>query len=124
MNDRSTVSPKALATISALEAKSTTATETVGARMPHVADAALFDAIAYSPCRGLCAVNWTVLLIKVQTMQTRKHPRTMSEAFGPYTDHNLHPLYDPEDDYILADRLMYAVGVLALAVVFYVVLTS
>ena len=26
------------------------------------------------------------------TNTTRKHPRTMQEAFGPYTSHALHPL--------------------------------
>lgn len=25
-------------------------------------------------------------------MNTRRYPRTMAEAFGPYTDHRLHPM--------------------------------
>lgn len=27
-------------------------------------------------------------------MNTRRHPRTMAEAFGPYTDNTLHPMRD------------------------------
>jgi hypothetical protein len=29
------------------------------------------------------------------SMNTRRHPRTMVQAFGPYTDHRLHPMPDP-----------------------------
>lgn len=25
-------------------------------------------------------------------MNTRRYPRSMAEAFGPYTDHRLHPM--------------------------------
>lgn len=28
-------------------------------------------------------------------MNTRRYPRSMAEAFGPYTDHRLHPMYEP-----------------------------
>ena len=28
-------------------------------------------------------------------MNTRRYPRTMAEAFGPYTDHRLLPMQEP-----------------------------
>lgn len=35
-------------------------------------------------------------------MQTRKYPRTMQEAFGPYTDHEIvEPVYDRPDAIVL-----------------------
>lgn len=30
-------------------------------------------------------------------MNTRRHPRTMAEAFGPYTDNTLHPMPEQHD---------------------------
>lgn len=30
-------------------------------------------------------------------MNARRHPRTMTEAFGPYTDNQLHPMPDRSD---------------------------
>lgn len=47
---------------------------------------------------------------------TRKHPRSMQEAFGPYTNDQLD---EDEDGFGLAARLTYAVavvGFIALAV--------
>lgn len=29
-------------------------------------------------------------------MQTRRFPRTLADAFGPYTGHDLHPMPEPE----------------------------
>ena len=36
-------------------------------------------------------------------MSTRRHPRTMAEAFGPYTDRRLQPM--PEQRVPLAERI-------------------
>lgn len=32
-------------------------------------------------------------------MQTRRYPRTMAEAFGPYTSRDLQPMPDKSPDY-------------------------
>lgn len=43
-------------------------------------------------------------------MQTRKHPRTLEEAFGPYQRHGLQEQYDPMPQ---ADRLVIAISAVA-----------
>lgn len=49
-------------------------------------------------------------------MNTRKYPRTMAEAFGPYTSNQLEPM--PEDDAVTDVALVLAsVAAVALAVV-------
>ena len=49
-------------------------------------------------------------------MNTRKYPRTMTEAFGPYTSNNLEPM--PEADDVTDVALVLAsVAAVALAVV-------
>lgn len=40
-------------------------------------------------------------------MNTRRHPRTMQQAFGPYTDHRLHPM--PEQRTRIADVIFATV---------------
>ena len=46
-------------------------------------------------------------------MNTRKYPRTMAEAFGPYTSNQLEPM--PEDDAVTGVALVLA-SVAAVAV--------
>ena len=49
-------------------------------------------------------------------MNTRKYPRSMAEAFGPYTSNQLEPM--PEDDAVTGVALVLAsVAAVALAVV-------
>ena len=49
-------------------------------------------------------------------MNTRKYPRSMAEAFGPYTSDQLEPM--PEDDSVTDVALVLAsVAAVALAVV-------
>jgi len=45
-------------------------------------------------------------------MQTRKHPRTLVEAFGPYTSTKIH---EPPRRLDWQDRLVIAASVLTLA---------
>ena len=48
-------------------------------------------------------------------MNTRKYPRTMAEAFGPYTSNQLEPM--PEDDAVTGVALVLAcVAAVALTV--------
>ena len=48
-------------------------------------------------------------------MNTRKYPRTMQEAFGPYTSNNLEPM--PDDENVMDVALVLAsVAAVALAV--------
>ena len=48
-------------------------------------------------------------------MNTRKYPRSMAEAFGPYTSNQLEPM--PEDDAVTDVALVLAsVAAVALAV--------
>lgn len=42
---------------------------------------------------------------------TRRHPRTLQEAFGPYTDSHIH---EPRQPYRTVDLLIAALGVAAL----------
>jgi len=42
-------------------------------------------------------------------MNTRRHPRSMQAAFGPYTDNRLHPMRDQEP-MRLADKVLYIVS--------------
>ena len=51
-------------------------------------------------------------------MNTRRHPRSLAEAFGPYTDHNLHPM-PSERSWRLSDA---AIALLCVAVILAVVL--
>lgn len=51
---------------------------------------------------------------------TKSHPRTMKEAFGPYTDNNLQPLGKPQpmdwqDKVVIAGCIIVAVMFAALA---------
>lgn len=51
-------------------------------------------------------------------MQTRKYPRTLQEAFGPYTDSRIE---EPKESFDREDKLVMkwcAVIVIALAVIF------
>ncbi len=52
---------------------------------------------------------------------TRKHPRTMQEAFGPHTDDALHPLPEPRtwgaEDRIVTWLMIVLAACLVLAVV-------
>ena len=46
---------------------------------------------------------------------TRRHPRTLAQAFGPYTDNALHPMPDPPSTHP-SEWVTVAIGVvLALA---------
>ena len=47
--------------------------------------------------------------------QCYRHPRSMQQAFGPYTDHRLHPMPDPPSElsWTLAD-ICIAIILLAL----------
>lgn len=47
----------------------------------------------------------------------RRHPRTMSEAFGPYHS----GLTEPKPRTRLVDKVLYVVGLVALAVVLWLV---
>jgi len=42
-------------------------------------------------------------------MNTRRFSRTLQEAFGPHTDHRLHPMRDQEP-MCLADKVLYIVS--------------
>lgn len=44
---------------------------------------------------------------------TRKHPRTLTEAFGPYAGHSIHEQVDPMDR---ADKIVIAGSLIALVV--------
>lgn len=43
-------------------------------------------------------------------MQTRKFPRTMNEAFGPYASG---PIHDPDESMPVADKIVLAFSVAA-----------
>ncbi len=48
-------------------------------------------------------------------MNTRKHPRTLNEAFGPYTSHDI---YEPPESYPWTWwTLMAAIGMVTLVIV-------
>jgi hypothetical protein len=47
-------------------------------------------------------------------MTTRRHPRTLVEAFGPYTSHTVHPMPQPAS---LAERVYRALATMAGGVV-------
>lgn len=49
-------------------------------------------------------------------MHTRKYPRTMQEAFGPYESYHLLPMSKPKDPRIVRAVFKLAVGVAALVV--------
>jgi hypothetical protein len=49
-------------------------------------------------------------------MNARRHPRSMTEAFGPYTDDTLHPM--PDANKTPAHEIaLYVVAVVAVVVV-------
>lgn len=50
-------------------------------------------------------------------MNARKYPRTMQQAFGPYTDDRLHPMPDPKRTHEAADIALYIVALIAVLVV-------
>lgn len=54
-------------------------------------------------------------------MNTRRYPRTMAEAFGPYTSNELQPMREPRGRHA-QDWALYVVAVIGLAVVVGVVL--
>jgi hypothetical protein len=54
-------------------------------------------------------------------MQTRTYPRTLQQAFGPYTDSRLHPMPDHQP-MRLCDKVMYAASAIALIAVIAVTL--
>lgn len=49
-------------------------------------------------------------------MNTRRYPRTLQQAFGPYTDNTLHPMREPRTRHA-QDWLLYAVAVVAVAAI-------
>lgn len=51
-----------------------------------------------------------------QYMNARRHPRTMTEAFGPYTDDTLHPMRDNRKT-PAHEVALYLVSVVAVVVV-------
>jgi hypothetical protein len=46
-------------------------------------------------------------------MNPRRHPRTMREAFGPYTSHDLHPMRDDRDYSAAWYAWMFAIATVA-----------
>ena len=51
-------------------------------------------------------------------MQTRKHPRTMNEAFGPYADRKLYPMREYDKPRVsVHEWCIYALCVVAVVVV-------
>lgn len=50
-------------------------------------------------------------------MNIRRYPRTMQQAFGPYTDNRLHPMPEPKRSHEAADIALYIVALIALLVV-------
>ena len=50
-------------------------------------------------------------------MNPRRHPRSMAEAFGPYTDNRLHPMRETWQ--LRADWCLYLVAVVALFVIWW-----
>lgn len=49
-------------------------------------------------------------------MNTRRYPRTLQEAFGPYTDHNIQPMREPRGRH-RQDWALYVVAVVALVAI-------
>ena len=50
---------------------------------------------------------------------TRRHPRTLSEAFGPYTSSELHPMREPEHlPWTAGDFALVAFVIAVIAAVF------
>ena len=50
-------------------------------------------------------------------MNTRRHPRTLTEAFGPYTNNTLHPMPDPNEYSTAWWIAITIVGIFTLAVI-------
>ena len=48
-------------------------------------------------------------------MNTRRYPRTLQQAFGPYTDNTLHPMREPANRR-WQDWAIYLIAVITLAV--------
>lgn len=53
-------------------------------------------------------------------MNTRRYPRTMAEAFGPYTSHDLEPMSSApsEQSHIWATRVLAVILVATIAALF------
>lgn len=49
-------------------------------------------------------------------MNTRRYPRTLQEAFGPYTSNDLQPMREPRGRH-MQDWLLYIVALVALAAI-------
>ena len=52
----------------------------------------------------------------VPAMNTRKYPRSMSEAFGPYTSHQLSPIPDRRTVEDIALLVVSVIGLVAIVV--------
>lgn len=50
-------------------------------------------------------------------MNARRFPRTMQDAFGPYTDNRLHPMPEPKPKHDAADIALYIVAMIAVLVI-------
>lgn len=48
-------------------------------------------------------------------MNTRRYPRTLQEAFGPYTPSTLHPMEEDRHEY--TGHWWFAMGLIAIATV-------
>ena len=46
-------------------------------------------------------------------MNTHRHPRTMQQAFGPYTSHELRPMRQPAANRVYSALLAVCIGILA-----------
>jgi len=51
-------------------------------------------------------------------VNARKYPRTMQAAFGPYTNHTLHPMPDAHRPRLWVWIAVYLTAAIVLAVVF------
>lgn len=51
-------------------------------------------------------------------MSTRRHPRTMAEAFGPYTSHDLEPMREPRAYSAAWWWVMWAIAVVTVILIF------
>mgnify|MGYP003439815578 CR=1 FL=1 len=50
-------------------------------------------------------------------MNTRRHPRTLTEAFGPYTSDDLQPMHEPREYSARWWIAITIVGIFTLAVI-------
>lgn len=54
-------------------------------------------------------------------MNTRRYPRTMQEAFGPYTSHDIHEPFEYKPTELFVFAVVLAVSTLTLLTVVYAV---